>query len=249
MTVAPQATELGSGCWRVDVDVEGYDDGAPVALDRFALVGRGSDDPPGLIAAAPVPGTRTHWCLLVQVPAGAEASTVDVTLDHALIARVPLRPEGARRPPVDAYGDVDYTARDFTALTAMLTGLVTATSAAAMTPGGVASPVPQAVALIEEIAYLGDALSYQLDAVATEAHLSTARQRTSVTRHAAALGYPVDQGANARVWVRFEVSAGPPVSLAEGSPVTGVLHRDGGDHLVVFETMHEVTLHPEEPVL
>ena len=42
------------------------------------------------------------------------------------------------------------------------------------------------IALVELLAYVGDHLSYQQDAVATEAYLGTARRRISVRRHAAA---------------------------------------------------------------
>src|SRR5207245_6729960 len=40
------------------------------------------------------------------------------------------------------------------------------------------------IALIELLTFVGDYLSYQQDAVATEAYLGTARRRASVRRHA-----------------------------------------------------------------
>ena len=45
------------------------------------------------------------------------------------------------------------------------------------------------VALVEMLAYVGDHLSYQQDAVATEAYLGTARRRVSVRRHARLVDY------------------------------------------------------------
>lgn len=57
------------------------------------------------------------------------------------------------------------------------------------------------IALVEVLAYAGDHLSYYQDAVATEAYLNTARQRSSVRRHARLLDYVLHEGCNARTWV------------------------------------------------
>ena len=43
------------------------------------------------------------------------------------------------------------------------------------------NPADLGIALVEMLAYVGDALSYQQDAIATEAYLGTARRRVSVT--------------------------------------------------------------------
>jgi hypothetical protein len=65
-----------------------------------------------------------------------------------------------------------------------------------------------AVVLAELIAYRADQLSYQQDAVATEAYIQTARSRVSLRRHARLLGYKVHDGCNARAWVQLNVAAG-----------------------------------------
>ena len=62
------------------------------------------------------------------------------------------------------------------------------------------------VTLVELLAYVGDQLSYQQDAVATEAYLGTARKRTSLRRHARLVDYMVHEGCNARAWVRVFVN-------------------------------------------
>jgi len=62
------------------------------------------------------------------------------------------------------------------------------------------------VTLVELLAYVGDHLSYQQDAVATEAYLGTARRRTSLRRHARLMDYQVHEGCNARAWVRVFVN-------------------------------------------
>lgn len=60
--------------------------------------------------------------------------------------------------------------------------------------------------LVEVLAYIGDQLSYYQDAVATEAYLTTARQRISVRRHLRLIDYALHDGCNARAWVCIEVT-------------------------------------------
>ena len=67
------------------------------------------------------------------------------------------------------------------------------------------NPADLGVALVELLAYVGDHLSYQQDAVATEAYLGTARRRVSVRRHARLVDYPMHDGCNARAWVQVQV--------------------------------------------
>lgn len=57
------------------------------------------------------------------------------------------------------------------------------------------------VAMIETLAYAADHLSYQQDAVSTEAYLGTSRSRISLRRHAKLVDYRVGEGCNARTWV------------------------------------------------
>ena len=57
--------------------------------------------------------------------------------------------------------------------------------------------------LVEALAYSADQLSYQQDAVATEAYLRTARKRISVRRHARLMDYFISEGCNARTWVHL----------------------------------------------
>ena len=68
------------------------------------------------------------------------------------------------------------------------------------------NPADLGVALVEALAYSADQLSYQQDAVATEAYLGTARQRISVRRHARLMDYFISEGCNARAWVHSRVS-------------------------------------------
>jgi hypothetical protein len=64
-----------------------------------------------------------------------------------------------------------------------------------------------AITLLELFAYAGDQLSYFQDAVANEAYLDTARQRSSLKRHALLVDYRMHDGLAARVILRFRVNS------------------------------------------
>ena len=70
------------------------------------------------------------------------------------------------------------------------------------------------IALVELLAYVGDHLSYQQDAVATEAYLGTARRRVSSRRHARLVDYLMHDGCNARAWVHVHGRSGRRRELA-----------------------------------
>jgi hypothetical protein len=93
------------------------------------------------------------------------------------------------------------------------------------------SPADLMVTLTELVAWRADQLSYFQDAVAAEATLGTARKRSSVRRHARLLDYRLDDGANARTWVVFEVArngAADGLLLRGCNPETGM----GGHRLL-----------------
>lgn len=119
------------------------------------------------------------------------------------------------------------------------------------------------IALVELLAYVGDYLSYQQDAVATEAYLGTARRRTSVRRHARLVDYHMHDGRNARVWVQFTAGAGGDglrLEKGTGANITRLLTKIAGQSNTlipqnsrafeealnarpsVFELMHDLTL-------
>ncbi len=62
------------------------------------------------------------------------------------------------------------------------------------------------VTLVELMAAYGDHLSYAQDAAGTEAYIGTARRRTSMRRHAQLLGYDVQDGMSARVFVQVQMA-------------------------------------------
>lgn len=90
------------------------------------------------------------------------------------------------------------------------------------------SPADLTTTLAELIAYVGDQQHYQLDAVATEAYLATARLRSSLRRHALLVDYPMHDGCNARAWLQLEVEGAPfdlPAGIRFATRVAGAAPR------------------------
>ena len=98
--------------------------------------------------------------------------------------------------------DINYLAKDYNGfLQVMLDRL------AVLTPGWTETHAADlGVALTEVLAYAADHLSYQQDAVSTEAYLGTARSRISLRRHARLVDYPISEGCNARTLVSVTVN-------------------------------------------
>jgi len=95
---------------------------------------------------------------------------------------------------------IDYLARDYGRLRRLLLDRLSVTL-----PEWKERHVPDiGMMLVELFAYLGDHLSYQQDAVATEAYLRTARRRISVRRHARLVDYILHEGCNARTFVHLQ---------------------------------------------
>jgi hypothetical protein len=144
-------------------------------------------------------------------------------------------------PPAVPTPYINYLARDY----ASFRQLILDRLAIVMPDWRERSPADLGVALVELLAYVGDHLSYQQDAVATEAYLGTARRRASVRRHARLVDYVMHDGANARAWLVLETQADRGNPLAPALPVaTQVVAAPapghaGGD-MVVFETLHEL---------
>ncbi|GAA2758336.1 putative baseplate assembly protein [Actinopolymorpha rutila] len=149
---------------------------------------------------------------------------------------------------------LDYLARDYAALRSRLVDRL-----AGLLPGWRdRNPADVGVTLVELFAYLGDRLSYQQDAVATEAYLGTARRRTSARRHARLLDYRMHDGCAARVWLTFTTDSA--VTLPAHTPVADTMPPPGGTDLptgadvtdlggVVMETCAPVPLDPDRNAL
>ena len=108
-------------------------------------------------------------------------------------------PEPGRQP------EIDYLAKDYASFRRLM--LDRMSRADARLDRSATRPT-SGIALVELLAYVGDYLSYQQDAVATEAYLGTARRRISVRRHARLVDYHMHDGSNARAWVQVQVADG-----------------------------------------
>jgi hypothetical protein len=97
--------------------------------------------------------------------------------------------------------EIDYLARDYTSLRQLMLDRM----AVLLPQWKERNPADLGIVLVELLAYVGDYLSYQQDATATEAYLGTARRRISVRRHARLVDYFMHDGSNARVWVQVQV--------------------------------------------
>ncbi|TDC24599.1 putative baseplate assembly protein [Streptomyces sp. 8K308] len=111
-------------------------------------------------------------------------------------------PEQPEEPDTRPRPLIDYTARDYESLRRLVLDRMSLT-----TPGWVERHLPDlGVTLAGLLAYTADQISYQQDAVATEAYLDTARLRTSVRRHTRLIDYRMHDGCNARAFVALETS-------------------------------------------
>lgn len=117
------------------------------------------------------------------------------------------------------------------------------------------------VTLVELLAYVGDYLSYEQDAIATEAYLGTAQRRVSVRRHARLVDYFMHDGCNARAWVQVLTPGGAGLSggapfVSKGTqlltdsgvgagciaPASATLAQALRARPETFETMHDLVL-------
>lgn len=155
--------------------------------------------------------------------------------------------------------EIDYLAKDYASFRQLMLDRM-----AVLAPGWTErNPADLGITLVESLAYVGDHLSYQQDAIATESYLGTARRRASVRRHARLVDYPMHDGRNARVWVQVAVEAnnvvlqegtllltrvpklGTRIAAPSGSPPipSAEFERAMNAGPVVFETVAEATLH------
>ena len=157
---------------------------------------------------------------------------------------------------------IDYLAKDYASFRRLLLNRL-----ATEVPDWKERHLPDlGITLIELLAYVGDRLSYQQDAIATEAYLGTARRRVSVRRHARLIDYHMHDGCNARAWVQVQVSTKQGVALRKGTQLltrfggkgvqedveNAVIEPDSSDYQMalaqrapVFETMHDITLYQQ----
>ncbi|MFB9925212.1 putative baseplate assembly protein [Amycolatopsis halotolerans] len=164
-------------------------------------------------------------------------SSVDFTFGSC--GDVDCAPVEESAPPVEAAVEIDYLSKDYASFRQLLLDRLKLTM-----PSWTERHVPDVgIMLTELLAYEGDRLSYQQDAVATEAYLDTARLRVSVRRHARLVDYPMHDGCSARAWVCIE--ADEEVPLPKGTfrfstlPGISLKESDLRGAPEVFEPVHD----------
>ncbi len=133
--------------------------------------------------------------------------------------------------------ELSYLAKDYASFRRLILDRL-----AAVMPDWTERHVPDVgITLVELLAYVGDYLSYYQDAAATEAYLSTARQRISVRRHARLVDYPMYEGCNARAWLHVKTSADVTLPAAQLTFLTGFDRAPKAeDRLLTWDDLHEV---------
>jgi hypothetical protein len=150
-------------------------------------------------------------------------------------------------PELYAEPELSYLAKDYASFRQLILDRL-----ALVMPDWQERHVPDlGIALVELLAYAGDYLSYQQDAVATEAYLETARLRTSVRRHARLVDYLMHEGCNARAWVCVETDT--DVALpGDVSFITGPIEIDPEGRVLTWDDLETRPFGPYEvfePVL
>jgi hypothetical protein len=153
-------------------------------------------------------------------------SAIDFSFKVACPSDFDCRQESLCPPEPSTQPEIDYLAKDY----ASFRQLILDRMALLQPQWKERSAADLGITLVELLAYVGDYLSYQQDAVATESYLGTARLRSSVRRHARLIDYPMHDGRNARAWVHFMVSDegdGLTIVRGEGRKTTKLLTNTG----------------------
>ena len=133
-----------------------------------------------------------------------QLSTVTFSFKAGCPAPADCLPDNCCPAPLLPAPDINYMAKDYGVIRqSMLDRL------AVLVPGWTETHAADlGIAMIETLAYAADHLSYQQDAVSTEAYIGTARSRISLRRHAKLVDYTVGEGCNARVFVALTLAPG-----------------------------------------
>jgi hypothetical protein len=161
------------------------------------------------------PGNRSSYLLkFVELDENGEATSEPFHGFDPKYARLPFHfftdtaigmdclATGNETPTSSPTVDINYLAKDYSTFRQTVLDRL-----ALIMPGWTEQhAADEGIALVEMLAYVADYLSYYQDAVATEAYLTTARQRISVRRHVRLLDYPMHEGCNSRAWVQVQTA-------------------------------------------
>jgi hypothetical protein len=177
-------------------------------------------------------------------------SAVDFSFKVNCPSDFDCRKECVCPPAQEPQPDINYLAKDYSSFKQLMLDRM----ALLMPQWKERNAADAGIAIIELLSYMADHLSYQQDAITTEAYLGTARRRVSVKRHAKLVDYPMHDGCNARTWVHVKVNKdiilpGSTQLLTSVKEQTTIIHPDSpaydeaiSRHPEIFETMHETSL-------
>jgi hypothetical protein len=136
-------------------------------------------------------------------PAGIDPqlSTVDFSFKAGCPTTADCVPNNCCPPNLSPEPDINYLAKDFGGFRQVMLDRM-----AVLAPTwNETHPSDIGIALVELLAYAADHLSYQQDAVGTEAYIGKARSRISLRRHTRLVDYRLNEGSNARTWLYVNV--------------------------------------------
>ncbi|MET1052884.1 MAG: putative baseplate assembly protein [Mycetocola sp.] len=216
----------------------------------------------GLVLSVTVdrPGDFSIYTLRLTTMSGGTIPGMDALLSHvdfSFKVECPADFDCVFRhectPPQEDPPEIDYLARDFAGFRQLMLDRLSV-----LAPEWTERhPADLGTVLVEALAYSADQLTYQQDAIAMEASLTSARRRSSARRHSRLVDYRTHDGSNARTWVQFTAAAGQSgVEVPAGTqlltrlPRHGTLVPSGSPSFreamsagpTVFETMHSAVL-------
>jgi hypothetical protein len=166
----------------------------------------GKPPPAGPAGAPPDP---------LLTPAGFDPllCAVDFVFHVECAKRFDCKPATICVTPQPPAPNIDYLARDYPAFVQVMLDRMSL-----LAPRWTErNPADLGVAVVEVLAYVADQLSYRHDVVDTEAYIATARLRTSIRRHARLVDYQINDGGNARAWVRLHLTGDLPQGVPPGT--------------------------------
>ena len=186
--------------------------GVPAEANTAAIVNALADAANVLVVRTAVSGDFSTYTLSLVTAALDAAPPPDfdprlAAIEFCFKVECPsdfdCKPQRWCPPSVTEAPDIDYQAKDYPSFRRLMLDRMSQ-----LVPQWQQSSIADSgIAVAELLAYTADQLSYQQDAIATEAYLGTARERVSLRRHALLVDYPMHDGCNARAWVQVQAAA------------------------------------------
>jgi len=169
--------------------------------------------PGGVAVALSQRGDLSAYTLQVRHPRIDPAyAAVELTFSAGCEARFDCAPRDDCPEREREHPAIDYMAKDYASFRRALLDFL-----AGRVPGfDEEHGADLSVTLVELLAYVGDLISWEQEAVATEAFRETARRRESIRRHAFLVDYRMHDGVGARAWIHLGT---PTDGLVDDKPV------------------------------